>query len=124
LSLPALCPELSPTAGFLRSCLRGRRSIGRHTPSWVPSNNFLRSERASCAEALKHNYEVGPPADWANSYISSYATMHPWEDWAETWAHYLHVMASLGTALGFGLEASDLETEIRPFTSEDLYAPE
>jgi len=81
-------------------------------------------ERASYAEALKRNYEVGPPADWANSYISSYATMHPWEDWAETWAHYLHVMASLGTALGFGLEASDLEADISPFTSEDLYAPD
>ena len=50
--------------------------------------------------------------------------MHPWEDWAETWAHYLHVVDSLGTALGFGLNAKDLEIEITPFTSEDLYAPD
>jgi len=37
--------------------------------------------------------------------------MHPWEDWAETWAHYLHVLDSLGTALGFGLDAENLETK-------------
>ena len=37
---------------------------------------------------------------------ASYATMHPWEDWAETWAHYLHMIDSLGTALGFGLDAA------------------
>ena len=92
---------------------------------WLePFRQLFGDERASYAEALKRNYEVGPPADWANSHISSYATMHPWEDWAETWAHYLHVMASLGTALGFGLEASDLEADISPFTSEDLYAPD
>jgi hypothetical protein len=50
--------------------------------------------------------------------------MHPWEDWAESWAHYLHVVDSLGTALGFGLEADDLEGRITPFKSEDLYAPD
>ena len=81
-------------------------------------------ERASYAEALKRNYEQGPPADWVNSYISSYATMHPWEDWAETWAHYLHVVDSLGTALGFGLGAEELEATIKPFARDDLFAPD
>jgi hypothetical protein len=81
-------------------------------------------ERASYAEALKRHYEMGPQADWANAYISSYATMHPWEGWAETWAHYLHIVDSLATALSFGLEAGDLETGITPFTSKDLYAPD
>ena len=73
---------------------------------------------------MKTNYENGPPADWASRYISSYASTHPWEDWAETWAHYLHVVDSLGTALGFGLEADDLETDAEPFTRTDLYAPD
>jgi hypothetical protein len=81
-------------------------------------------ERADYAAALKANYENGPPADWATRYISSYASTHPWEDWAETWAHYLHVVDSLGTALGFGLEADDLETDAEPFTRADLYAPD
>jgi hypothetical protein len=92
---------------------------------WLePVRELFGDERASYAEALKRNYEQGPPADWANAYISGYATVHPWEDWAETWAHYLHVVDSLGTALGFGLEVEDLETQIEPFTSDDLYAPD
>ena len=92
---------------------------------WLePFRGLFGDERASYAEALKRNYEQGPPADWANSYISAYATMHPWEDWAETWANYLHVVDSLGTALGFGLDAADLETKISPFTRDDLYAPD
>jgi hypothetical protein len=96
----------------------------RDTRWLTPFRELFGDERTSYAEALKRNYEQGPPADWANSYISSYATTHPWEDWAETWAHYLHVVDSLGTALGFGLDASDLESRISPFTRDDLYAPD
>lgn len=92
---------------------------------WLePFRQVFGDERASYAEALKRHYEMGSPADWVNAYISSYATMHPWEDWAETWAHYLHVVDSLATALSFGLEADDLETRITAFKSEDLYAPD
>jgi hypothetical protein len=29
--------------------------------------------------------------------------MHPWEDWAETWAHYLHMIDTLETARSHGL---------------------
>ena len=60
-------------------------------------------ERADYAEALKRNYEQGPPSDWAQSYISSYASVHPWEDFAETWAHYIHIIDSLETARAFGM---------------------
>jgi len=92
---------------------------------WLePYRKLFGDERVSYADSLKRHYASGAPADWADSYISSYATSHPWEDWAETWAHYLHVVDSLSTALGFGLEADDLETHITPFTSEDLYAPD
>jgi hypothetical protein len=52
---------------------------------------------------LKRHYEVGPPPDWQASYVSTYATMHPWEDWAETWAHYLHIVDTLGTARSYGV---------------------
>lgn len=91
---------------------------------WLePFRALFGDERASYAEALKRNYEQGPPADWANAHISSYATMHPWEDWAETWAHYLHVVDSLGTAMGFGLEPEDIEGEIAPFAADALYDP-
>jgi hypothetical protein len=91
---------------------------------WLePFRQVFGDERASYAESLKRNYEQGPPADWANSYISSYAAMHPWEDWAETWAHHLHLVDSLGTALGFGVDSRDL-AGIQDFTRDALYAPD
>ena len=51
--------------------------------------------------ALKRHYDEGPPAQWQRDYVSSYATMHPAEDWAETFAHYLHIRATLDTAAAF-----------------------
>ena len=92
---------------------------------WLePFRALFGDERADYAAALKTNYENGPPSDWASRFISSYASTHPWEDWAESWAHYLHVLDSLGTALSFGLDAADLEAEASPFTRADLYAPD
>jgi hypothetical protein len=60
-------------------------------------------DRADYAEALKRHYEHGAPQDWQTNFISSYATSHPWEDFAETWAHYLHIIDTLETASAFGL---------------------
>jgi hypothetical protein len=89
---------------------------------WLePFRKVFGDERASYADALKRNYQQGPPANWSDSYVSSYATMHPWEDWAETWAHYLHVVDSLGTAVGFGIDATNLQCDIEPFTRDALY---
>jgi hypothetical protein len=45
----------------------------------------------------------GPPPDWQERHISAYATSHPWEDWAETWAHYFHIMDMVETAENFGM---------------------
>jgi hypothetical protein len=80
-------------------------------------------ERQDYAAALKRNYDQGPPSDWADRYISSYASVHPWEDWAECWAHYLHVVDSLDTALGFGLRGEEVEMAVEPFSIKDLYDP-
>jgi hypothetical protein len=60
-------------------------------------------ERASYADAVKRHYDGGAPAGWQDGFISAYATMHPWEDWAETWAHYLHMSDALETARASGL---------------------
>lgn len=60
-------------------------------------------ERQDYAAALKQHYQQGPPADWQQHFISSYATAHPWEDWAESWAHYLHMTDMLETAASNGL---------------------
>ena len=53
--------------------------------------------------ALDRHYREGAPAGWQEHYVSSYATMHPAEDWAETFAHYLHIRDTLDTAAAFGL---------------------
>jgi len=60
-------------------------------------------DRLDYDEALKKHYEQGAPANWSQNFISSYATMHPWEDWAETWAHYLHMTDTIETAVACGL---------------------
>jgi hypothetical protein len=54
-------------------------------------------------EALAAHYANGAPADWQQTFVSTYASAHPWEDFAETWAHYLHIVDTLETAGAFGL---------------------
>jgi hypothetical protein len=58
---------------------------------------------ADYQEALDRHYSEGAPADWKKEYVSSYATMHSAEDWAETFAHYLHIRDTLDTSAAFGL---------------------
>jgi hypothetical protein len=60
-------------------------------------------EQADYSEALKRHYTQGPPPDWQDKHVSPYATAHPWEDWAETFAHYLHIRDTLQTAGAFGM---------------------
>jgi hypothetical protein len=60
------------------------------------------NEEEDYDQALKRHY-AAPHKDWSQGFVSSYATMHPWEDWAETWAHYLHMIDTLETAKSFGL---------------------
>ena len=60
-------------------------------------------ERQDYQTSLERHYLNGPPDNWQETWISSYASAHPWEDWAETWAHYLHMVDTLETASAFGL---------------------
>lgn len=58
---------------------------------------------ADYSAAMNRHYQLGAPGNWQESFISQYATMHPWEDWAETWAHYLHMIDTLETAWHFNI---------------------
>jgi hypothetical protein len=60
-------------------------------------------ETSDYRQALERHYAQGAPADWQLRFVSQYASMHPWEDWAETFAHYLHMVDALDTARGFGV---------------------
>lgn len=68
-------------------------------------------ENPSYGEALERHYAEGPPADWQKSHISAYATMHPWEDWAETFAFYLDIRDVMETAAASGLIAVGLDAD-------------
>ncbi len=70
---------------------------------WLPRfRELFGDEQADYEEAVKRHYST-PHQNWPDAFISSYATMHPWEDWAETWAHYLHMVDTLETAQSYGL---------------------
>lgn len=60
-------------------------------------------ESKSYQDALQLYYENGAPHDWMDHFISPYASAHPWEDWAESWSHYLHILDTLETAYYFGI---------------------
>ncbi|MGD9785414.1 MAG: putative zinc-binding metallopeptidase [Hyphomicrobiaceae bacterium] len=84
-------------------------------------------ERADYAAAIERNQRTGPAPDWQARHVSAYASVHPWEDWAETWAHYLHMVDALETAeaLGFDARASGLMFgSVWPFKSYDIYREE
>jgi len=61
-------------------------------------------ERADYRQAMTNHYGGEHPLGWEDRFVSAYATMHPWEDWAETFAHYLHIRDSLQTAAANGLK--------------------
>jgi hypothetical protein len=79
-------------------------------------------ERADYAQALDAYYAAGAPADWQSRHVSAYAASHPWEDWAETWAHYLHMVDLMETAASYstrlvvpGGDADEAEEVANPF---------
>jgi hypothetical protein len=74
-----------------------------NTKNLEPFRTLYGDETYSYQEALNQYYQNGAPADWNQNYISAYATMHPWESWAETWAHYMHIVDTLETAYFYGL---------------------
>ena len=89
---------------------------------WLPRfRELFGDERVDYGEALKRHYADGPPGDWRTRFISAYAASHPWEDWAETWAHYNHMRATLETAGDFGLDTSRARLRVDPFGNDVLY---
>lgn len=86
-------------------------------------------DRENYQEALKRHYKNGAPANWRNHYISKYAATHAWEDWAETWAHYLHLLDMLETAYSFGVRVNpsvapeqmmSMEASFDPYQEPDM----
>jgi hypothetical protein len=85
-----------------------------------PCRALFGDDREDYAAALQRHYANGAPADWKNRHVSAYASAHPYEDWAETWAHYLHMVDALDTARSFGLIAHHNEIQYEPFTLDTM----
>ncbi len=83
-------------------------------------------ERINYDQALQNYYAAGgAPTDWQLRFVSAYATAHPWEDWAETWAHYLHMVDLMETASSYntrvvipGTRSQNAEEVTNPFDTE------
>jgi hypothetical protein len=79
-------------------------------------------EQADYTEALARNYEQGPPPDWSQRHVSAYAASHPWEDWAETWAHLLHIVDALETSDAYDLDVRRPPSAPEPGTGEGRFS--
>lgn len=87
-------------------------------------------EHPPYAEALARYYQYGAPADWSERYISAYASAHPWEDFAETFAAYLDLVSVLDTAASFGFGGprvtpdEDVERLVRYYQNVGIFMNE
>lgn len=80
-------------------------------------------ERQDYAAALQAHYAHGAPQDWPTRYISAYAAAHPWEDFAETWAHYLHMVDTLEIARAVGMSVDPMVAEDDSLAAEVDFDP-
>jgi hypothetical protein len=79
------------------------RLVGRNPDYLSAFTGLFGDPEADYQAAIDRHYQQGPPAGWEERFVSAYATMHPAEDWAETFAHYLHIRSTLDTAAAYGL---------------------
>jgi hypothetical protein len=80
-------------------------------------------ERQDYGDALAKYYAEGPTADWRDNFVSAYATAHPWEDFAETWAHFLHIVDTLEMARSLGLRVKPEALEDAAYRAEIKFDP-
>ena len=98
----------------------------RHRAPWDPTMMRFRElfgdERADYGSALSRYYQYGPMPHWSDSHITAYASVHPWEDWAETWAQYLHIVDAVETVQAFGWRGEAVPIPATPFSEQALGA--
>ncbi len=80
-------------------------------------------------DAKRRYYEAPARSDWQANHVSRYATMHPWEDFAETFNAYLDMNAIVATATHFNrlrveVDQSDFEQLFTTYTEVGIVANE
>lgn len=89
------------------------RLVGTASEYQQEARELFGNAEADYQAALNRHYSEGAPPGWVRNYVSSYATMHPAEDWAETFAHYLHIRDTLDTAAAFSFAPASATFERR-----------
>ncbi len=108
-----------------------RHEVGHHFwdiligggPAHAEFRELFGDESADYDAALKRHYEQGAPEGWQDTHISAYATSHPWEDWAETWAHYLHIVDTTEMASAYGIRLDPKVDTSGEFTTTIAFDP-
>jgi hypothetical protein len=114
-----------------------RHEIGHHYWDLLVANGPMHQqfrrlfgdETQDYTVALQRHYQQGAPPGWQASFISAYATSHPWEDFAETFAHYLHLTDTIEMAAAFGVKLApkvdrtgtlSAAIDFQPYNSNDI----
>ncbi len=102
----------------------------RNAPAIDAFRRMFGDEREDYNAAVQRHYNEGAPSNWRERYVSAYATSHPWEDFAETFAHYLHIVDTLETAEAFGVtvhpkaisqaDALSAEVDFQPYFTQSI----
>jgi hypothetical protein len=107
------------------------RLVKTNSATLLAFRELFGDERANYSEALQHYHEIGPPDDWPERFVSAYSSSHPWEEWAETWAHYFHLVDTLETAYTFGISINpnlhdqnrlNMQADVNPYAQPDFDA--
>jgi len=102
------------------------RLVQQNPDRLEPFRTLFGDERQDYQQSLDAHYANGPmdPSAAADrGYISAYAAAHPWEDWAETFAHYLHLADVLETAHACGLSLAPFRESEPRFQADRRFTP-
>jgi hypothetical protein len=80
-------------------------------------------DRQDYGAALQRHYQHGAPPDWQEHFVTQYATTHPWEDFAETWAHYLHIVDTLEMVAASGMVVNPRIDKTGDFAAKVNFEP-
>jgi hypothetical protein len=95
----------------------------RDSDALEPCRELFGDDTADYRRALETHYANGAPVDWQDRFVTSYASTHPWEDFAETWAHYLHIVDTLEMARAFGMYINPPMAKSGEFEAEVDFDP-
>lgn len=94
-------------------------------PYVVGFRTIFGDDRKDYAAELARHYSQGPSGAAASpEFISAYAAVHPWEDWAEVWSHYLHMIDGTETARNFGFDSKRVRMPFTPLPEDAASLPE